>query len=260
MSNYLHHVIKNLSVKSGQLREDNLVALEAELSTMSNQQISDNLCAIITNIHNIKNKFAKSFIPLHLVSMLELITVKNKILPNILNLLIKHTLEALINETDYQAYINEQQGWYHAIAHMADLLAEIIKLPQTTFEQVQNIISTIISKTCTIEHHLVGFEMDRLSRVVTNAFIADKITIDIYVKLLNDNKNNVWNADENWQQSLTQTPQANLKYINFKSFITANHLQISLNNELLPTEASQTISTLAQVLRQYDLGFYQSFN
>ena len=111
------------------------------------------------------NSLLRSFSALILSEILRADAIDSFLSATDRQILLQKSSAALLAETDYRG-LDQELGWIHPVAHLADVQWRFALHPKLSAEQATTILQTIAAKAVTDENSYVFNESDRLARVV----------------------------------------------------------------------------------------------
>jgi hypothetical protein len=151
---------------------------------------------------------------------------------------------AIMNEGDFRG-LDEDLGWVHPVAHMADLLWRFALHPSTTPDQGREILRAVRHKVAPITAAYAFNEPDRLARAISTLVARELVPADEIAAWIESFATPA--SMEKWSDAF-RTPAGMTELHNTKLFLRA--LSDQLDGEDVDAGISAAIASLVQGFTQ----------
>jgi len=158
-------------------------------------------------------------------------------------MLLQTTVNAMAIETDFRGF-DDNLGWVHPIAHLADVLWRFSLHSALSAQQAQLILNAVRSKAVTSESAYITNEGDRLARSVTVLITRNLLPAAEFASWLRSFETS--QSGSAWSNSFTSN-QGMIELHNTKLFIRAliNQLQDQAMEDAVRVKLNQLAATFA---------------
>jgi hypothetical protein len=165
--------------------------------------------------------FTRSFSALQLWAVLYTENKKHFLPSNTILEIANNLLILFEKEKDFRAYV-DQKGWGHCIAHLADCIVQMIKLPQLDNHWHEKFMKAIIFKVLEPDFIYQGDESERLAapaaEIITGRSIIQSGLDQLFEALINTR-----NRDGIYAQQF-------FKFVNARDFLRGIYFALRKNN------------------------------
>ncbi len=116
--------------------------------------------------------FIRSATALQLWAIIVTQKEKNFLSFNLIGIIFEKTLKLLLEEVDFRAYVPEK-GWANSISHTANILSELVQLPEIKKPWLLLILNNICDKVLQPDFRYYGDEIEHLAAPVAEILLRE---------------------------------------------------------------------------------------
>lgn len=179
----LHHFYKHLGSSDPELRDDLIFSVMAnwvyrgvftneEIYKIAETLVKDEYILNGIGKENDDSVFIRSASALQLWAIIVTQKEKNFLPFNLIGIIFEKTIRLLLEEVDYRAYVPEK-GWANSISHAANILSELVQLPEIKKPWLIMVLDSICDKVLQPNFRFQGDEIEHLAAPVAEILLRE---------------------------------------------------------------------------------------